>query len=114
MRYVIVDLEATCWEKGTNPARQEIIEIGAVSMPTNHDLPDEEFARFVKPTAEPTLSNFCIELTTVQQQDVDRANYFYTVFPDFVQWIGNEPFRLCSWGAYDLNQFRVDCERHGL
>ncbi len=22
-----------------------------------------------------------------------------------VEWIGDEPFRLCSWGGYDLNQF---------
>src|SRR5689334_1104700 len=114
MRHVIVDLEATCWENRTSPARQEIIEIGAVSMPTSSDLPDREFARFVKPIAEPKLSEFCIKLTTVQQIDVDSADYFYMVFPDFVQWIGNEPFRLCSWGAYDLNQFRVDCNRHGL
>src|SRR5690606_10631645 len=25
-----------------------------------------------------------------------------------------EPFILCSWGAYDLAQFQVDCHRHGL
>ena len=27
---------------------------------------------------------------------------------------GDEPFTLCSWGAYDLNQLRQDCERHRL
>jgi inhibitor of KinA sporulation pathway (predicted exonuclease) len=32
MRYVIVDLEATSWEKGTNPDRMEIIEIGAALL----------------------------------------------------------------------------------
>jgi len=114
MRYVIVDLEATCWKVGTSPARQEIIEIGAVMMPTRSTPPVMEFARFVRPIAEPKLSDFCIELTTVQQQDVDSADYFYVVFPDFIDWIGHEPFILCSWGAYDLNQFRVDCARHGL
>ncbi len=114
MRYIIVDLEATCWKEGTSPARQEIIEIGAMLMPTSNALPEKEFACFVKPIAEPKLSDFCIELTTVQQQDVDDADYFYGVFPDFIEWIGNEPFRLCSWGAYDLNQFRIDCNRHGL
>ena len=29
-------------------------------------------------------------------------------------WIGSEPFALCSWGGYDLNQLRHDCRRHGL
>lgn len=28
--YVIVDLEATCWERGQEEARSEIIEIGAM------------------------------------------------------------------------------------
>jgi inhibitor of KinA sporulation pathway (predicted exonuclease) len=31
-----------------------------------------------------------------------------------VEWIGEEPFVLCSWGIYDLNQFRTDCTRHRL
>ncbi len=47
MRYVIVDLEATCWEKGSNPARMEIIEIGAVLLPSSSGQPTQEFARFV-------------------------------------------------------------------
>jgi inhibitor of KinA sporulation pathway (predicted exonuclease) len=45
---------------------------------------------------------------------VDTADYFWEVFPRFVEWIGTEPFVLCSWGAYDLNQFRQDCQRHRL
>jgi 3'-5' exoribonuclease 1 len=114
MRYIIVDLEATCWENGTNPARMEIIEIGAISLPSATAEPDHEFARFVKPIAEPILSEFCTRLTSIQQADVDSADYFYLVFPDFLEWIGDELFTLCSWGAYDLNQFRTDCKRHGL
>jgi inhibitor of KinA sporulation pathway (predicted exonuclease) len=114
MRYVIVDLEATCWEKDTNPTRMEIIEIGAVLLPSSDGQPVSEFARFVKPIVEPVLSDFCIQLTSIQQRDVDQAEYFYTVFPDFLAWIGDEEFTLCSWGSYDLNQFRTDCKRHSL
>lgn len=29
-------------------------------------------------------------------------------------WIGAAPFTLCTWGDYDLNQLRRDCQRHGL
>ncbi len=114
MRYVIVDLEATCWETGTAPARMEIIEIGAVMLPGFGPEPGQEFARFVKPIAEPILSAFCTQLTGIRQQDVDQTQYFYQVFPEFISWIGVEPFTLCSWGAYDLNQFRIDCQRHHL
>ena len=36
------------------------------------------------------------------------------MFRRYLDWIGPEPFTLCSWGAYDLNQFRKDCRRHVL
>jgi inhibitor of KinA sporulation pathway (predicted exonuclease) len=114
MRYVIVDLEATCWEKGANLAHMEIIEIGAVLLPSSDGQPISEFACFVRPIVEPVLSDFCMRLTSIQQRDVDQAEYFYTVFPDFLAWIGAEEFTLCSWGNYDLNQFRTDCNRHGI
>jgi inhibitor of KinA sporulation pathway (predicted exonuclease) len=114
MRYVIVDLEATCWDKGTRPARMEIIEIGAVMLPSAAAPPSSEFAEFVRPVREPVLSRFCIELTGIQQSDVDGADTFPLVFPRFMGWTGPESYTLCSWGAYDLKQFRVDCARHGM
>lgn len=114
MCYIIVDLEATCWEGNADRERMETIEIGAVLLPTSTGPATAEFSRFVRPIAAPILSPFCISLTSIQQSDVDTADYFWTVFPEFVQWIGPEPFTLCSWGAYDLNQFRTDCLRHKM
>lgn len=112
MRYIIVDLEATCWKKGTRPSRMEIIEIGAVSL--ENGVITDEFARFVKPIHSPKLSDFCIELTTIRQKDVDTANPFDIVFGEFLEWIGSEPYIWCSWGAYDLSQFKIDCGRHNI
>ena len=80
MRYVIVDLEATCWEKGTSPDRQEIIEIGAVSLDSNVGPASEEFACFVRPIIRPFLSAFCVQLTGVRQEDVDQAEFFPVAF----------------------------------
>jgi len=114
MRYIIVDLEATCWENVHDFGRMETIEIGAVELLSGQSAPAREFSRFIRPVAEPRLSDFCQRLTTIRQEDVDRADYFRAVFPDFVGWIGQEPFVLCSWGRYDQTQFRIDCERHGL
>jgi len=48
MRYIIVDLEATCWKKGTRPDRMEIIEIGAVMLDSSSGVISDEFAEFVK------------------------------------------------------------------
>ena len=114
MRYIIVDLEATCWENARDRLRMEIIEIGAVELPTAKDPFTREFAHFVRPVVEPTLSDFCLQLTSITQKQVDAAETFSAVFPKFLNWIGAEAFVLCSWGAYDLSQFRVDCDRHQL
>ena len=114
MRYIIVDLEATCWEKNQTPNRMEIIEIGAVSVESSSDSPSSEFAKFIKPVTEPILSGFCKNLTSISQDEIDQADYFYQVFPAFLDWIGDETFTICSWGNYDMNQFRVDCQRHKI
>jgi len=60
------------------------------------------------------LSDFCRELTSIRQEDADSADTFKIAFPRLLEWIGNSPFMLCSWGAYDLRQFRTDCNRHRL
>jgi 3'-5' exoribonuclease 1 len=114
VRYVIVDLEATCWEAGSTPERMEIIEIGSVLLESSAGPVSREFASFVKPVASPQLSDFCTQLTSIRQEDVDEAGTFREVLPRFLEWIGPEPYTLCSWGAYDLNQFRQDCRRHNL
>jgi len=114
VQYIIVDLEATCWEKGTHPARMEIIEIGAVLLPSAQGVQTSEFCAFVKPVVAPILSDFCKQLTSIRQQDIDQADTFDVVFPTFLEWIGTEEFTICSWGNYDIEQFRTDCKRHNI
>ena len=114
MRYIVVDLEATCWKSGTRPERMEIIEIGAVELASAQGPARSEFSCFVRPIDEPILSEFCTHLTGIQQSDVEGATTFPDALAAFVGWIGPEPFVLCSWGAYDLGQFRTDCRRHGI
>lgn len=114
MRYVIVDLEATCWETRTNIEDMEIIEIGAVILESSTGTIGDEFSEFVKPVVHTELSNFCKQLTSIEQKDVDNADDFTVVFPRFIDWIGTQPFILCSWGAYDLKQFKKDCARHNI
>ena len=110
MNYIIVDLEATC-ERNNRAFNNEIIEIGAVKLNRNLDIIDE-FCSFVQPIVNPILTDFCVELTTITQKDVDSADGFITVLNRFLAWIGNEDFFLCSWGYYDKNQFIKDCELH--
>ncbi|BDS12210.1 3'-5' exonuclease [Aureispira anguillae] len=114
MNYIILDLEATCWSK-KGSFTNEIIEIGAVCINQRQALIGE-YNSFVKPKLYPELSDFCKELTTIKQEEVDAAETFPVVLDDFLEWIesfGGE-YWLCSWGFYDRSQFKKDCELHGL
>ncbi len=113
MHYVIVDLDATCWDDSRSRDQMETIEIGAVRLDGDLAVLDE-FASFVRPVVEPALSEFCKELTAISQHDVDGADTFPAVFARFRSWIGDGTYRLCSWGFYDAKQFRQDCDRHGV
>lgn len=114
MNFIIVDLEATCWENVRNYDRMEIIEIGAILMPSPTSEPTREFAEFIKPVVEPILTEFCSQLTTIRQSNVDAADTFPVVFHRFLEWIGSDHFVFCSWGGYDKTQFQIDCERHEI
>lgn len=115
MQYIVIDLEATCWENVRTPVeRSETIEIGAMRMRTPSGPLDDGFGRFVRPVASPKLSAFCTQLTSITQSDVDTAGYFWQVYPDFLAWIGDEPWTFCSWGNYDALQLQADCQRHRL
>lgn len=115
MRFLVVDLEATCWEKGSVPSKMEIIEIGAVMLDSRCGPATAEFTRFVRPLANSVLSEFCVRLTSIGQDDVDAADTFPAVLQSLEAWANPErPLTWCSWGEYDLKQFRSDCRRHGI
>lgn len=114
MKYVILDLEATCWDQW-DKSENETIEIGAVLIDENQEV-FGEYQRFIKPIRYPKLSTFCKELTSISQEEIDEASYFYEVIEDFKSWFGyeSEEYYLCSWGYYDRKQFESDCKIHHL
>lgn len=111
MNYIVFDLEATCWDNDRTK-QNEIIEIGAVKINENLEIIDK-FQSFIKPKLNPVLSDFCKNLTTITQEDVNKAKPFYQILYQFQQWIGKD-YWLCSWGFYDKSQFKKDCDLHKL
>ncbi|PKP61358.1 MAG: 3'-5' exonuclease [Candidatus Altiarchaeales archaeon HGW-Altiarchaeales-1] len=111
MNYIIIDLEATCDDKVKNMVH-EIIEIGAVKINENGEIIDA-FDEFVKPIINPTLSEFCKNLTQINQSQTDKAENFLTVIEKFKRWL-NDDYFLCSWGHYDRKQLINDCSLHNL
>jgi len=115
MNYIIFDLEATCWLGRPPKGVQEIIEIGAYKLDDYGEVIGE-FKGFVRPTVNPRLSGFCKKLTSISQEDVNRAGHFKDVIEPFMDWIEvyDEPYVLCSWGAMDRTMLLNDCRLHKL
>ena len=112
--FVIVDLEATCYQDSIGRPidfDNEIIEIGAVKLDSN-GKEISRFGKFAKPLIYTELSAFCTELTTIKQKDVDYADDLKDVLVEFFDWAGDST--LVSWGNYDKNQLEKDLKRNGL
>lgn len=111
-RLIVFDLEATCWEP-EEPERVEILEIGAVEI-APASAAQREFAEIVRPVRTPLLSDFCLSLVPIRQEDADAADPFPVIYRRFVQWAGDAPFWLGSWGSFDRRQLLAECRRHRL
>lgn len=110
MHYIILDLEATCWENRSDTRTNEIIEIGALKIDSTGKTVSE-FQAFVKPKQHPELSDFCRKLTSIDQASIDEASSFDVVVESFQKWIDlSKPYLLCSWGFYDKTQLAKDCD----
>lgn len=83
---IVLDFEATCDDQ-SRPSPQEIIEFPSVllSLDTLEIL--DEFESFVRPVHHPALSDFCMELTSIRQADVDGAPVFPDVLDDHRTWL---------------------------
>jgi inhibitor of KinA sporulation pathway (predicted exonuclease) len=112
MKYIVFDLEATCW-KTHDHSPNEIIEIGAVCIDDKKQTLGE-FCTFIKPVIHPILSDFCTELTSITQDMIQDAPHFPEAVGKFQEWIASfeDEYWLCSWGFYDKSQFKKDCELH--
>ena len=113
-RILVIDLEATCWE-GEPPAGQdhEIIEIGLCVLDVASGERLETRSILVRPEHS-TLSDYCIRLTTLTQEEVDRG----LSLPAACQLL-REKYRSrerlwASYGDYDRQQFQRSCAAHDI
>lgn len=70
---VVMDLELTCWEGQQWSEKQEIIEIGGVVCDAENLGLIHTFSTCVKPIYYPELSEYCMELTGISQDEINQS-----------------------------------------
>lgn len=111
---IFFDFEMLCSDRGMPYEDMEAIRLGAVK----YDIETEQisyFDRFIRPEQTDPLSDFCKELTGINDSDLVFAQNFASVFSDFLHWIGGvKRSRFYSWSSSDMSRLKVDANRHHL
>lgn len=115
--YVVIDYECTCSED-RDAFPNEIIEFPAVVMNSRTLEVEYEFQRYVHPTENPLLTDFCTDLTGITQADVDGADELECVMDEFHQFLGTNNitnYTMCTDGPWDFQKFLYpESKRKGL
>ncbi|CAG8852829.1 31149_t:CDS:2, partial [Gigaspora margarita] len=85
--YLCFDVEATCEQGGGFDYKNEIIEFPVLLIESKTFNVVDVFHSYVKPSNNPVLSKFCIELTGIPQSTIDISPSFPEVlcrFQDFL------------------------------
>src|SRR5574337_673796 len=113
-KLVVIDLEATCYERGFPVGeQQEIIEIGVCLLDLKSLRIENPKGLIVKPTTS-RVSDFCTQLTTLTQEVVDKGmtlseamNILDTEYDITRRTWG-------SWGDFDRKLLIRDCAHKGI
>ncbi|KAL7616047.1 hypothetical protein Lser_V15G04238 [Lactuca serriola] len=103
--FVVIDFEATC-DKERNPHPQEIIEFPSVIVSSVTGQLEACFQTYVRPTCNQLLSDFCKDLTGIQQIQVDRGVTLSEALLRHDKWlekkgIKNANFAVVTWSNWD-------------
>jgi len=117
MRLVVIDFEATCLKNGDYDAefikKQEIIEVGMCIVEPEEVNTIHQVSLIVKPKFNPLLTDFCVELTGITQDHVDKGLPFAEALA--IMEIFFKPGDIfCAWGNFDASLLKKNCELHDI
>lgn len=114
MNYIIFDMEFTVLRKSAHLA--DILEIGAIKLSDEGGqlVMVDLFHTHVRPHNYKRITPLTTEFTGITQEQVDVAPPYHEVVNDFIQWLGESPYYLCSWGPDDKYQFVRHCNQHQI
>ncbi|CAF0722901.1 unnamed protein product [Adineta ricciae] len=119
----VVDFEATC-EKDVPNYLHEIIEFPIVLVDVKQQTIIDQFRSYCRPERNPVLSQFCRDLTGIQQHQVDTAPTFAEVLHNVERWLNERnlstsasrnKFAFATDGPWDFANFlQMQCRLNSL
>ncbi|KAJ8339120.1 hypothetical protein SKAU_G00359060 [Synaphobranchus kaupii] len=117
----VVDFEATCEENNPPDFLHEIIEFPIVLVNTHTLEIEDTFQEYVKPETNSQLSDFCVQLTGITQETVDKADIFSSVLQRVVVWLQEKElgtkykYAVLTDGSWDMSKFmNIQCRVSGI
>lgn len=103
--FVVIDFEATC-DKDKNPHPQEIIEFPSVIVNCTTGKLEDCFQMYVRPTHNQLLTEFCKDLTGIQQSQVDKGVLLTEALLMHDKWLEDKGikhtnFAVVTWSNWD-------------
>lgn len=113
-KIIVVDLEATCWQGDPPPGQtSEIIEIGMCLLDVASGERSDKRGIFIKPERS-TLSEYCIELTTITPPMLADAPSFWEACRLLREKYQSHRRTWASYGDYDRLMMAQQCEELGV
>lgn len=107
---LVIDFEATC-EESNERYKHEIIEFPVILVNLETYKVEDEFHTYCQPTINPLLSEFCVQLTGITQDKVDKADKFPEVLKKMETWMNShklgsgKKFAVLTDGPWDMSRF---------
>jgi len=114
MNYIVYDLEFTVVRK--HEWQSEIIEIGAAKVAEQEGKLQiiDTFQTFVKPMRSSSFNADTMQFTGIKPEDIKLAPMLPEAIKSFTEWMGDEPYYMCSWGPDDKFQLIRNCNEHKI
>lgn len=109
-KIIVVDVEATCWEKQPIPYQpNEIIEIGVSVLDIKKMEVIDNRGILVKPEHS-EISQFCTQLTTITPEMIEHGGISFKDACSMLDDMNVHKWTWASYGDYDRIQFEKDCK----
>lgn len=115
-KVIVIDIEATCWEKGQIPENQkrEIIEIGICKLNMLDGSIEDKRSYLIKPT-QSEVSEYCAQLTGITHEKLEKEGISFQKACSNIKNKYNSLHRTyAGYGGFDKSIVESQCKEFDI